>query len=413
MGLAAAAAARGRRLRHRRVKRPLPPEAFTREETYRETRLPVDLASTLIPDAYTEESFFELERERVFAQSWVPVCVTDELREPGDFLVVEVAGRSVIVCRNRGGRAARVPQRLPPPRRAPVRCGPGPRRALLQVPVPRVGLRPRRQLPRHAALHARLRGARGSARDLRHERRQGVRQGRLRAAPRALRALGLPRLRLPRRRRAAARATSSATSRSGSPGTAWTSGPLARRAEYEIHANWKLVAENFMEYYHLPWVHPSLVKVSPMDAHHRWQGTRQVRRLLHDADRREHRRRRLARPAGDRRPLGRGRRQRALRVAVPEHRAERDAEPRLPAARAPRRRGAHARDRLPAHPPGLARTRAGSATSTTLMRVLGRASTARTSRSSSASRMASRTPSTRAGACATASRSRCTASRTW
>ena len=27
-----------------------------------------------------------------------------------------------------------------------------------------------------------------------------------------------------------------------------------------------------MEYYHLPWVHPGLVKVSPIDAHHRWQG---------------------------------------------------------------------------------------------------------------------------------------------
>jgi len=47
---------------------------------------------------------------------------------------------------------------------------------------------------------------------------------------------------------------------------------LVRRLEYEIDANWKLVAENFMEYYHLPWVHPGLVKVSPMSAHHRWQG---------------------------------------------------------------------------------------------------------------------------------------------
>jgi phenylpropionate dioxygenase-like ring-hydroxylating dioxygenase large terminal subunit len=28
-----------------------------------------------------------------------------------------------------------------------------------------------------------------------------------------------------------------------------------------------------MEYYHLPWVHPGLVKVSPLKAHHRWQGT--------------------------------------------------------------------------------------------------------------------------------------------
>ena len=85
------------------MKRPLPAEAFTREDTYRETRLPVELASTLIPDAYTEESFFQLEREQVFAQSWVPVCVADEVAEPGDFLVVEVAGRSVIVCRNRDG----------------------------------------------------------------------------------------------------------------------------------------------------------------------------------------------------------------------------------------------------------------------------------------------------------------------
>jgi phenylpropionate dioxygenase-like ring-hydroxylating dioxygenase large terminal subunit len=48
---------------------------------------------------------------------------------------------------------------------------------------------------------------------------------------------------------------------------------VERRLEYRIAANWKLIAENFMEYYHLPWVHPSLVKVSPMDAHYRWQGT--------------------------------------------------------------------------------------------------------------------------------------------
>ena len=47
---------------------------------------------------------------------------------------------------------------------------------------------------------------------------------------------------------------------------------IARAAEYEIAANYKIVAENFMEYYHLPWVHPGLVKVSPIEAHHRWQG---------------------------------------------------------------------------------------------------------------------------------------------
>ena len=73
------------------MKRPLPVEAYTREDTYAATRLPVELATTLIPDAYTEQSYFELEREQVFARSWIPVCVADEVAAPGDYLVTEVA----------------------------------------------------------------------------------------------------------------------------------------------------------------------------------------------------------------------------------------------------------------------------------------------------------------------------------
>src|SRR5438105_13674262 len=37
-------------------------------------------------------------------------------------------------------------------------------------------------------------------------------------------------------------------------------------------ANWKLIAENFMEYYHLPWVHPELNTVSSFGNHERFQG---------------------------------------------------------------------------------------------------------------------------------------------
>jgi choline monooxygenase len=47
---------------------------------------------------------------------------------------------------------------------------------------------------------------------------------------------------------------------------------LHRRKLFEINANWKLVAENFTEYYHLPWVHPELNTVSTLDNHQRWQG---------------------------------------------------------------------------------------------------------------------------------------------
>jgi choline monooxygenase len=39
-----------------------------------------------------------------------------------------------------------------------------------------------------------------------------------------------------------------------------------------VAANHKLIAENFTEYYHLPWVHPELSRVSRPDDHHRWQG---------------------------------------------------------------------------------------------------------------------------------------------
>src|SRR5438067_12985703 len=83
--------------------RPVPAAAFTDESTYAATRLPVDEASTLIPDAYVSDAFHALEQERVFARSWVPVAVTDEVGQPGDFVVVEVAGRSLIVCRDQAG----------------------------------------------------------------------------------------------------------------------------------------------------------------------------------------------------------------------------------------------------------------------------------------------------------------------
>lgn len=40
----------------------------------------------------------------------------------------------------------------------------------------------------------------------------------------------------------------------------------------DIAANWKLISENFQEYYHLNWVHPELAKVSRVKDHYRYQG---------------------------------------------------------------------------------------------------------------------------------------------
>jgi glycine betaine catabolism A len=40
----------------------------------------------------------------------------------------------------------------------------------------------------------------------------------------------------------------------------------ARRIEYDVRANWKLIFENYSECYHCPLVHPALSKLTPYDA---------------------------------------------------------------------------------------------------------------------------------------------------
>ena len=87
----------------RHYKEHLSREDYTKEETYSPTRAPVDLAVTLLPDAYTSQEFFDIEREQVFAKSWIAVGPTSRVEKPGQTLVAEVAGRSVIVTRNREG----------------------------------------------------------------------------------------------------------------------------------------------------------------------------------------------------------------------------------------------------------------------------------------------------------------------
>jgi choline monooxygenase len=252
--------------------RPIPAEAFIEPATYAATRLPVNEASTLIPDAYTSDEFHALERELVFARSWVPVGVIDEVAAPGDFVVREVAGRSLIVCRDREGalhahhnvcrhrgarlcldREGHVKRFFQCPYHAWAYGLDG---ACLGTPL----FTPEAGIPQDQQGAFDMSGVQAFDKaDF------GLHPARvdtfgpivfvcldLDGPPLADELGDLP-ARLAGYRLGEQR--------------------LLRRVDYEIAANWKLVAENFMEYYHLPWVHPGLVKVSPLAAHHRWQGT--------------------------------------------------------------------------------------------------------------------------------------------
>jgi choline monooxygenase len=251
--------------------RPLAPGAFEREETYRATRLPVELASTLVPDAYCAPAFHELERERIFGRSWVPVCVTDELAEPGSFVIVDVGGRSLVVCRNQQG-ALRAHHNVCRHRGARLRVEERGR-------VERFF-----QCPYHAwaydldghCLGTPLFTAEAGIPD---DQRDLFDTSEVKAFDKADHGL------YPARVDAWGCLVFVCLDLDAKPledelgdlpgrlaGYRLAENRLLRRVEYEIAADWKLVAENFMEYYHLPWVHPGLVKVSPMSAHHRWQG---------------------------------------------------------------------------------------------------------------------------------------------
>jgi choline monooxygenase len=251
--------------------RPIPAEDYTREETYKHTRAPVDLAVTLISDAYTSREFFEIEREKVFAASWVVVGFTSQVEEPGQVIVAEMAGRSIIVTRDKQGQ-----------------------------------LRAFHNVCRHRAAK------------LLDDDARAVRNNRIRCPYHSWtydlegRCLGTPLFEgsdIPEETRAAFDMSGVTGFDKADYGLlsvraeSWgflvfvnldpDAAPLTeqlgdlperfadyrldewqvvRERTYEVAANYKLIGENFLEYYHLPWVHPELVQVSRIEDHYRWQG---------------------------------------------------------------------------------------------------------------------------------------------
>lgn len=227
------------------------------EQAWEGTRAPLRQSTGLAPAAYSGQDFFDLEQEQVFQKAWVVVGIADDVREPGRMLVRNIGGRSVIItrgtdgelraffnaCRHRGTELAESDCDVANTIRCPYhRWGYSLDGSLIATPsfdeVPRdqfdkseYGLVPLRVDTWGVLLFVCM-------------------------------------------------------SDTTPPLLSWLGDLPDRMAGYElddwkkreqqtisINANWKLISENFQEYYHLRWVHPELSKVSRVEDHYRYQGS--------------------------------------------------------------------------------------------------------------------------------------------
>ena len=65
--------------------------------------VPLDQAFAMPKSVYTSDAFLALEQQHVFAQEWLCAGRAEALPNPGDYLTMEIAGEPVIVLRDRDG----------------------------------------------------------------------------------------------------------------------------------------------------------------------------------------------------------------------------------------------------------------------------------------------------------------------
>ncbi|MGY8995552.1 MAG: aromatic ring-hydroxylating oxygenase subunit alpha, partial [Alphaproteobacteria bacterium] len=62
-----------------------------------------ELSYTLPSSYYTDPAIYELEKEKIFARSWIFLCHISQVAEPGAYVAGEVADQPVFVVRDRKG----------------------------------------------------------------------------------------------------------------------------------------------------------------------------------------------------------------------------------------------------------------------------------------------------------------------
>ena len=221
--------------------------------------LPVHLARGLPNACYTDHDFFRLEQERIFGRHWTAVGVGAEIPNPGDVKPVEVAGRPVLLVRDKAG-AVRAFHNVCSHRGMTLYDKPCQGQAALRCPY--------------------------------HSWAYGL-DGKLRATP----YVGGPHQNSHpdfdksdkglKPVRVAMQWDIVFVDLSGQAPelSAWLA-PIAERwagydlsqmrhgaladstGRFELKANWKLAMENFCESYHLPWIHPGLNSYSRLEDHY-------------------------------------------------------------------------------------------------------------------------------------------------
>ena len=235
-------------------------------------RTDVASARGMHPAAYADEDFFATEQRRLFGRAWVGVGLTSELATPGRLLVRSVGGRSILLtrhgeeirgflnsCRHRGTELAEADCDIGATIRCPYhRWSYGTDGRLVAAPlfdsVPREdfdradwGLVPVRTGTWGPIIFACLDE---------------------RTPPLAI-WLGDLAARMAGYGLEGWRPITPLKPDDDGGGPA----PVTSSCTFDVAANWKLLAENFAEYYHLGWVHPELAKVSRVKDHYRYQGT--------------------------------------------------------------------------------------------------------------------------------------------
>ncbi|MEM9203321.1 MAG: aromatic ring-hydroxylating dioxygenase subunit alpha [Actinomycetota bacterium] len=228
---------------------------WTSEEPWRGTRAVLRRSTGLNPSAYVDDRFFALEQELVFERAWVTVGLAAEA-EVGRMLVRQVGQKSILItrdgdgevrgfynsCRHRGTEIAEADCDIAGTIRCPYhRWSYRTDGTLKAAPrfedVPRdefdkadFSLKPVRVATWGVLLFACLDPDTPPLEEW------------LGDLPERMAGYGLD---------------------------AWR---VQEQSQLEINSNWKLISENFQEYYHLTWVHPELSKVSRVKDHYRYQG---------------------------------------------------------------------------------------------------------------------------------------------